>query len=140
MWLYRERELGVFVECKHIMTKPKKAPAKVLFTWLFLFKLLLNWGYVRTSIYSSFPFISSLLSVYHVLLTCSCPQTVGKPLCAFIHPFPHQEPSIGFICLVSCNFLMQEGCGYRSYGCVVRKSMTTPPKNPLVSLDHPAHL
>ena len=45
-FIERERELSVFVEYK-----------QVLFTWLFLFKLLLNWGYVHlvTLLFPSFP-------------------------------------------------------------------------------------
>ena len=125
------------------MTKPKKAPTKVLFTWLFLFKLLLNWGYVNlvTLLFPSFPvcymYVAFVL-VYlgHCLFLSR--QLVSYCVNLFIHDHT-QEPSISFICLVLCNLLMQEGCGYRSYGCLVRKNMTTPPKNPLVSLDHPAH-
>ena len=127
------------------MTKPEKAPAKVLFTWLFLFKLLLNWGYVHlvTLLFPSFPVCYMCVAFVQVYLV-RLPVPVHKQLVSHcVHLFIHdhtQEPSIGFICLVLCNFLMQEGCGYRSYGYLVRKSMTTPPKNPLVSLDHPAHL
>ena len=139
-----ERESWVYLLSISIMTKPKKAPAKVLFTRLFLFKLLLNWGYVHlfTLLFPSFPvcYIHVAFVPVYCKDPCSHPQTVGKSLCAFIHPLPHQEPSIGFIRLVFCNFFMQEGCVNRSYGYVVRKSMTTPPKNPLVSLNHPAHL
>ena len=131
-------------EYKH-NDQTRKAPAKVLFTWLFLFKLLLNWSYVHlvTLLFPSFPVCYMYVAFIQVYLV-HLPVPVHKQLVSHcVHLFIHdhtQEPSIGFICLVLCNFLMQEGCGYRSYGYLVRKSMTTPPKNPLVSLDYPAHL
>ena len=88
VWLYREREREswVFLLSVSIMTKPEKAPAKVLFTWLFLFKSLLNWGYVHlvTLLFPSFPVC--YIHVAFVPAYCSRPQTVGKSLYAFIHP------------------------------------------------------
>ena len=88
----RERESWVYLLSISIMTKPKKDPAKVLFTWLFLFKLLLNWGYVHlfTLLFPSFPVCYVYIHVAFVPVycedPCSRPQTVGKSLCAFIHP------------------------------------------------------
>ena len=81
----RERESWVYLLSISIMTKPKKAPAKVLFTRLFLFKLLLNWGYVHlfTLLFPSFPVC--YIHVAFVPAYCSRPQTIGKSLCAFIH-------------------------------------------------------
>ena len=62
------------------------------------------------------------------------PVPVNKQLVSHcVHLFIHdhtQEPFIGFICLVLCNFLMHEGCGYRSYGYLVRKKHDHTPKKP----------
>ena len=147
MWLYREIELSVFVEYKH-NDKTRKSPRQGIVYLALSLKITVKLG-LCTSSYPSFPFISSLFYMYVAFVQVylvHLPVPVHKQLVSHcVHLFIHdltQEPSIGFICLVLCNVLMQEGCGYRSYGYLVRKrrSMTTPPKNPFVSLDHPAHL
>ena len=81
------------------MTKPEKAPAKVLFTWLFLIKLLLNWGYVHlvTLLFPSFLVCYMCVAFVQVYLV-RLPVPVHKQLVSHcVHLFIHdhtQEPSI----------------------------------------------